>query len=256
MKQLWRNAPGVLGLAVAAFIIFFLTACNEPIVYNQLRYGDMTGEIWDGYNPNKIRIRCGKECKTLQFQKIVLPANSKYPVAKLQLQKKLIHQFLRQHDRRKLVYVAPCATWPIQTRENRQLTRWVANEVSKAGYSVWITKPVVPYAKNTQVLCVNLLRGSLGIIAPNCPNLRVKDSVYRISSDFGCSTNRNLATMINNPWDLLAPPGERGPVLASRLARGNMDYNNGVKAKFMQDRPDRTNADTSTNTSPNAVAGY
>lgn len=254
MKQVWRRGPGVLGLGIVTVVIFFLTACSEPIVYNQLRYGDITGEIWDGYNANKIRIRCGEECKTLQFHQVVLPANRKSLQSKLHQQKRLIRQFLRQHDRRKLVYVAPCDTWPIQTRENRQLARWVANEVSNAGYSVWITKPVVPYPKNAQVLCVNLLRGTLGIIAPSCPNLRVKDSVYRMASDFGCSSNHNLASMINNPWDLLAPPGERGPVPSSRIVHGNMNYNKGVAAKLMLDRSDRTNADNSSNTSPGSVA--
>ena len=248
MKQLGKRFPGKLGVGSTAFFMFFLSACNEPIVYNQLRYGDMTGEIWDGHNANKIRIRCGKDCSTLSFQQILLPVSPK-ATAKLkfdgQQQRKIIRHFLSRQDKRRLVYVAPCDTWPVESKENRKLARWVANEVTKAGYSVWLTQPVVPYAKNPQVLCVNLLRGQLAVIPPDCPNLRVPDSVYRVSSDFGCSSNRSLATMISNPWDLLAPPGERGPVRASRITHGNMNYNNGVVAKVMLDTVDKTNADTS-----------
>lgn len=248
MHGLGISLPKGLQLSVPLFLTLFLAACDEPIVYNELRYADITGEIWDGHNPNRIRIRCGKDCTTLAFAKKWIPwtpALSPIPndfKVFAQQQKQGIHRFLRKQSRNTTVYIAPCDTGPIQSTENKKLARWVANEVTKAGYVAWITKPVIPLAQPHPLFCVNLLRGSLATIAPSCPNMRIKDSVYRVGSDFGCSTRRNLAAMIN-PWDYLVPPGERSTAPAARMNHGNMDYNDGKVAKIFIPRPYRTNAD-------------
>lgn len=239
----------VKGLRVSSlFLSLLLTACDEPIIYNELRYADITGEIWEGHNPNKIHIQCGKDCTTLSFEKKwlgLLPFTSAVPKEAqilIQQQKRLIQRFLRHQNKGAVIYVAPCDTGFIQNTENKKLARWVANQVSKAGYTPWISRAVIPQAQNSPLFCVNLVKGSLSIIPPNCPNLRVKDSVYHIASDFGCSTNHNFATMIN-PWDYLAPPGERSAVPDARITHGNMDYNEGKVAKIFIPKPNKTNAD-------------
>ena len=207
-----------------------ISCTNEPILYNQLMYGDITGEIDTGHRANRIRLKCEKQCQTILFSPVNLPT-SRYVLTKKQ--KAQIDFFLKKQRKHETVYIAACDGIPIPARNDRWLLSLVSHQVRSQGYKVWITQPVfpsLPYSPRPQ--CVQLLRGHLGVIVPSCPNLNVLDSVYQISSNSGCAQARALASMITDPWDLIRAGDEEGAVSAARLIKGNKNHNEGKKVEF------------------------
>ena len=215
----------------AIWLCALLVACtDEPIIANQLMYGDMTGEIDIGHNANPIRLRCESGCKTISST----PTNFTLPQFALTSQQKAsIHRFLKQQSRHETVYIASCDGIPLPCNNNRRLASLVAKEIRDQGYNTWITQPVFPIAPyHLQPQCVNLLRGKLAVILPRCPNLNVLDTVYHIDSNFGCSQARALASMIHDPWDLIVAPNEEGAKPSARIIYGNKNYNEGKRIHF------------------------
>lgn len=196
-------------------VVLLIVGCSEPLVKNQLTYGDITGEMATGYQPNKIRIKCHSGCITL------------YPGSTGRLtshNKKLLKRRLASLVKNNRLYVAPCDNIHTYSHSTRDFVRQVSSFIFDNGIAVRVTKPVVAAKALMQSSCVNLVSGKLSIIAPNCPNLSDTSGVYRIGSNLECANRKSLAQMISNPWDLLAPGGSFAPVSAARLIHGNKDY--------------------------------
>lgn len=221
----WRNVLVLFTISVS----FILTSCNEPILWNDIIHGDIMGEVWTGHNANKIRIACTKGCLMLSKTDPTLTLSHH--------QQYQIRQFLKQQSKHKPVLIAPCDHGLTPPLTDLPLTRLVFKTIQRLGYSATVVRPVVPY-KKAPCTCVNLLRGHLKIIPPVCPNLQSADSVYHIGSDFGCSDARNFSLMIANPWDLIAQSGDTASP-ATRISRGNMNYNDGVHSTLKVETEDK-----------------
>jgi type IV pilus biogenesis protein CpaD/CtpE len=230
-------------------LCMMLNACtDEPIVYDQLRYGDMTGDIRTGHQSNPIRLRCGTQCRTIPWE----PIN--FSAAKNTLTKKqaaLIRSFLKQQNHHQTVYIAPCDGIPLPAHGTKRFASLIAQNIQAQGYTVWITQPVFsakPYYPKP--LCANLVRKPITPLIPQCPNLHVLDSVYHSASDFGCTQARALASMISDPWDLIVAPDQEGPTASARVLLANQRYNEGKRVQF------KSNTSNGTLATPTAAQDY
>ena len=193
-------------------------------------------EVWTGDNKNHIRVVCGKSCQTILFSE-----NSSYVSNK---EKNKIRRFVNRRPNQR-IFVSPCDSTTQhfeasyerseEAREVAILTEERVNAVKKevnrfGGHPVRL-KPTLP-AKLKTKNCVNLVRGNdLRLYVERCPNMVLDPSVQRYSSNFGCTTNYNLAQMIINPWNLLALPGDNGTE-GDRVAIGIKNYREGKVSKL------------------------
>lgn len=212
-------------------LCMMLNACtDEPIIYDQLMFGDMSGDISRGHQSNPIRLHCGAHCSTIPWEPINSSASKDTLTKK---QHALVRSFLKKQNHHQTVYIAPCDGAPLPAPGNKEFASLIARVIHEQGYKVWITQPLFSaHLYLPRPVCVNLVRRPIVIMVPECPNLNVLDTVYHSYSDFGCAQSRALASMITDPWDLIIAPDEEGPSASARIIRANQRYNEGKGVQF------------------------
>ncbi|OGT37338.1 MAG: hypothetical protein A3F12_06160 [Gammaproteobacteria bacterium RIFCSPHIGHO2_12_FULL_38_14] len=208
MKLLQKiNIKNIAGLILLSCLIMACTP-NE--------------EVWTGRNRNPIQVVCGPACQTIVFP---------YRCSSLTLtQKKQIKRFVYKRGRHTPIYVSVCASNSRDILLNEARVNAIKAEIKRLGYKPVRLKPTLPADLET-TRCVNLVRGKVRLYVQHCPNNTWPPSVQSIGSNFGCTTNYNLAQMVIDPWDFLATPGDNGTE-GSRIAIGVKNYREGVESKL------------------------
>ncbi|OGT38554.1 MAG: hypothetical protein A3F11_04680 [Gammaproteobacteria bacterium RIFCSPHIGHO2_12_FULL_37_14] len=173
-----------------------------------------TEEVWTGRNQNPIQVVCGQSCKTIYFRN-----NSAYLSPE---QRYRINEFVYQSKRHQPIFISLCNTNPPNLALNSYRLRLIIRQVKNLGFTPVTLKPTLPEDLSSKN-CANLVRGKLKLYVQKCPNNTITPSVHNVGSDFGCTTNYNLAQMIINPWNLLARPGDNGTE-GDRVAIGIKNY--------------------------------
>lgn len=171
-------------------------------------------EVWTGKNVNPIRVVCGPSCQTIYFKR-----NTSYLTPE---QRYRINEFVYQTRRHHPVYISMCRTNPPDLLLNTARIRVLEEHIKSLGYKPILLKSTLP-ADLQSKYCANLVRGKLKMYVQGCPNRTLSASVQNIGTNFGCTTNYNLAQMIINPWNLLARPGDNGTE-GDRVALGIKNY--------------------------------
>lgn len=217
----------LLNFLISVGFLLGLSGC-EPILWNDLVYGDITGEIWTSRDAHPIRMACTKDCRTIALGPARFNKNQNQSKNLSQAEQQIIHSFLRHYPRQERVYLAPCEGPYAKDPEVFEEIQKIGRAIAELGYPVAITRPVFSATKKTNNRCVNLLKGRLILIPPQCPNTKRRSSIYRMNSDFSCSSAHNLAVMMDNPWDLIRASGDVSTP-ATSIAHANLDYNSNVQ---------------------------
>lgn len=178
-------------------------------------------EVWTGENKNPIQVVCGKSCKTILFS----PGSAKLMPDQ---RRKIKHFVYRAHRHR--IYVSSCASNTDHPMLIEERLKAVKQQIKNLGYTPIRLKDTLP-AKIKVKNCINLVKGDVYLYAQNCPNRTLLPSTNDVGSNFGCTTNYNLAQMIINPWNLLALPGDNGAE-SDRVAIGVKNYREGKVSKL------------------------
>lgn len=208
----------IISYGLMIFITLAITSCN----FNE--------DIWKGKNSNPIYVACGESCRTIVFQ---------HSPELTHHQRRVIQHFVYRIPKNHAIYISSCARNPARSNQIRQITQ----QIKKLGRTPVLLKPTLPFQPSCAP-CVNLIRGKLHIVPPYCPNLTVSPNVDRISSNFGCATNRNLALMIVNPRHLLAMSGEHSTE-GTRVSLGVVNYRTGKQAKLDSESSSGTTSESS-----------
>src|SRR3990167_1694829 len=173
-----------------------------------------TEEVWTGQNQNPIKVVCGPSCKTIYFK-----SHSAYLTTE---QRYRINEFVYQSRRRQPIFISLCDTNSPNLQLNTYRLHIIERQVKNLGFKPVFLKPTLPADLGSKN-CANLVRGKLKLYVQGCPNRTLTPSVQNVESNFGCTTNYNLAQMIINPWNLLAREGDNGTE-GDRVALGIYNY--------------------------------
>lgn len=148
-------------------------------------------------------------------------------------QKKNLQKKLAPMNHVESVFISECST-----TGNTQLAKQHVAEVEKiimhSGLSATSVKAPAKSNINAQD-CVRLTMRKSYLTPPTCPDIGKVGSDYsHISSNFGCSTERNLGLMIANPKDL-DPSYGLDNIRTESQVHGVERYNNGGRITINDD---------------------
>ncbi len=174
---------------------------------------------------------------------------------KTSLSKKQVHMLkgaVTKANNVELVYLSPC---PASSEYgNQKRVKAVAKVVKELGYTpIVATTPPLSQHPST---CVNITLRQIFVIPPHCPNLVSPGSnYYKISSNFGCSSVRNLGVMVAYPQELLDPGRGTGDVPSNRQILAIQDYNKGVVKKLYSSESETESVEETSDTGEGGEGG-
>ena len=156
---------------------------------------------------DKIILRCGVGCLTVH------QANP-HRVGLSKANLKAIQTFLAKQSISDAVLVSPCE----KNRPTALFMESIARAVFSRGYRVVKVRSTLPFRIGNRS-CVNLVRGPIMMYPPSCKsvnhargNFMVPRGVSLVGHNFGCYYQKNLAAMLDDPYDLLVLSGVSGKI--------------------------------------------
>lgn len=188
--------------------VLFVNGCSDPVQYMGSSYS--TGLL------------CQQGCRIVTVAKEKLSPNNKTQ----------IRSFSRKYHRKGRVYISSCHPGTPLNSMERFILGDIARVIHHSGYEArWVSRPVWTVQHiAARRSCFILIGGKLEIVPPRKPRPQVLNALNDFDN-LGFSNEYNLAIMVADPWDLIAP-GTSITVFTQQFEKDYDDHEKGIPEKL------------------------